>query len=110
MNAELTDDELGAIWDDESGTPPPMTAAQMDERLITSTERVRSETQQLEVVREELHGVLLRKAALLEKLEAVWGEIRAERAATDARIAELLAATRALSVPLPQQVRDRVSA
>ena len=107
---EKRTDESELIWDDESGTPPPMTAAQMDERLVASAARMHSETQTLRAAHEELHLVLLRKAALLEKLEAVWGEIRAERAATDARIAELLAATRALSVPLPQQVRDRVSA
>lgn len=43
MNEALTDDELDAIWDDESETPPPMTAAQMDERLEAHTAALREE-------------------------------------------------------------------
>lgn len=74
MDDNVTDEDLMRVWDDESGTPPPMTAAEMDRRLETSTERIRRGNDLLEARNRVLEDLLGRYSAVLERLEADRGE------------------------------------
>ena len=68
MSHDLTDDELNAIWDDESGTPPPMTAAQMDERLERHTTALREERLAFEAQTASLQALIAQYKTVAEEL------------------------------------------
>lgn len=70
MGDDLTDEQLMAIWDDESGTPPPMTAAEMDHRLEAANERRRLYNDRLEARTRTLEDLRGQYSAVLERLEA----------------------------------------
>jgi predicted nucleic acid-binding Zn-ribbon protein len=72
--------DANAIWDDESGTPPPMTAAEMDKRLEASTERMRAYNEALENLNRELESIIAAKAALIQRIDEEWRQIETERA------------------------------
>jgi hypothetical protein len=70
MERDLTDEELDAIWDDESGIPPPMSAEEMDVRLSENTTLLREKRQMIERQNRTIAELIARYTALLEELEA----------------------------------------
>lgn len=70
MERDLTDAELDATWDDESGTEPPMTADEMDVRLTENTKLLREKRLMIERQNRTLGELIARYTALLEELDA----------------------------------------
>ena len=69
MNEERTSDELDAIWDDESGTPMPLTAAQMDARLAQHTAARREERLAFEEQTTSLQELIAQYKTVVEELQ-----------------------------------------
>ena len=69
MNEERTSDELDAIWDDESGTPTPLTAAQMDARLAQHTAAHREERLTFEEQTMSLQELIAQYETVAEELQ-----------------------------------------
>lgn len=68
MSLDLTDEELDAVWDDESGTPSPMTAAEMDARLLRNAERLREKIREQETQNAQLADLVTRYTRVLQDL------------------------------------------
>ncbi|GAB4454235.1 MAG: hypothetical protein OHK0029_08660 [Armatimonadaceae bacterium] len=69
MNEKLSNDELDAIWDDESGMPPPMTAAQMDARLEQRIAALREERLAFEEQTAALQELIAQYEAAISELQ-----------------------------------------
>lgn len=69
MGEELTNEELDAIWDDESGTPAPITAAQMDARLEKNIAMRREERLAFQEQTVALQELIAQYESVVEELQ-----------------------------------------
>ncbi len=65
MSLDLTDEELNAIWDDESGTASPLTAAEINARLVKNTENLREEIREQEAQNAQQAELVTRYSEIL---------------------------------------------
>lgn len=70
MSLDLTDEELNAIWDDESGTASPLTAAEINARLVKNTENLREEVREQEAQNAQQAELVTRYSEILQDLRA----------------------------------------
>ena len=74
-------ERISEIWDDESGTPPPMTAAEQDERLHAANERKEQENAVITARLAELESLAEQKEQLLLRLQTFLQDTERERKA-----------------------------